>query len=59
MAPRDANVNTQSSKISRGTIKNAGQNGGPMDPHWLASHKNQEKIHDLVNLKEDIKFGGS
>ena len=46
MAPRDANVNTLSSKISRGTIKNAGQNGGPMDPHWVASHKNQEKFHD-------------
>ena len=48
MAPRDANVNTLSSKISMGTVKNAGQNGGPMDPHWLASHKNQEKLHDLV-----------
>ena len=48
MAPRDANVNTLSSKISTGTVKNAGQNGGSMDPHWLASHKNQEKLHDLV-----------
>ena len=48
MAPRDANVNTLSSKISTGTVKNAGQNGGPTDPHWLASHENQEKLHDLV-----------
>ena len=47
IAPRDANVNTLSSKVSRGTVKNAGQNGGPVDPHWLASHKNLEKLHDL------------
>ena len=34
----------------------------PVDPHWLASRKGQEKLHDLVQLeqlKEGIKFGGS
>ena len=31
-----------------GTVKHAGQNGCPMDTHWLASQKNQEKLLDLV-----------
>ena len=33
-----------------------------MDPHWPASQKQHEKLHDLVQLwqlKEGIKFGGS
>ena len=44
----------------RGTVKNAGQNGGPMDPRWLASRKSQENFMILFSwssLRKAVSSG--